>query len=150
MGTNYWSDLLSRQKINRRRALAGLGAGVGGAALLAACGSDSNVDAPEAEPTDSQASSHFSPSDGQPRPGGRYTYHLTTSQNYHPISNWTEGTTASGVWVYDRPLTSREDERRYVLGAMQTIETPDPLTVVMKLKPNQVYHDIAPVGGRAV
>src|SRR5207248_2850137 len=93
----------------------------------------------------------FSPSSGSPTPGGRYKVAFNTgAENLNVVTQYNEGAALSGLYVYDRPLSSREDSRRYILEAMQSIETPDPLTVVMKLKPGTVFQNVAPVNGREV
>ena len=92
----------------------------------------------------------YTKSSGPPQPGGRYVFPGSTVASFNPVSDWWDGTNLSGAAVYDRPLTSREDSRRYVLEAMASIETTDPTTVVMKLKPGQTYQDGPPSNGRAV
>jgi ABC-type transport system substrate-binding protein len=124
-------------------------AGVAGAAaILAACGSDDDSGGDDAEQEKAELGS-YSPSAGTVQSGGRYSFAGSTTANFNVVANFNEGTALSGAYVYDRPLTSREDSRRYVLEALESIETPDPLTVVMKLKP-ATYHEFAPVNGRAV
>jgi peptide/nickel transport system substrate-binding protein len=145
---NYWQRLLERRTVTRRKALALAGSGATAAALLAACGSDDSGE--ESAPQPEAKLGEFTPSEGQPRAGGRFAYITANAANFNPVATFQEGTNLSGTYVYDRPLTSREDERRYVLAALESIETPDPLTVVMKLKPNQFFHDVPPVSGRAL
>ena len=170
MTGSYWDRITSNRVARRRLLRSGAALSVGAAALaLVGCGDDDDTggeapasttapgatSAPAATATAESAAPQtglveVTPSDGPPQPGGRWVMAASSSANYNPISNWTEGTYIGGANVYDRPLTSREDSRQYVLEALENIETPDPLTVVMKLKPGMTYHDVAPVSGRAV
>src|SRR5262249_13138379 len=120
---SYWNDIVNRRALNRRRALALAGTGLTGAALLAACGGGSEkkttktTEGPTAvaEKTGEIA---FSPGSGSPAQGGRFRFALATGgETFNPVTQWTEGTNLSGLYVYDRPLTSREDSRRFVLEA---------------------------------
>ena len=170
MAENYWDKITTNRMVRRRLLRSGAALSVGAAALaLVGCGDDDeaggqapvsttapgatsapSATATSAPPDETAKVGNFTTSDGPPQPGGRFSFQWATSQNYNPVSNWSEGTWLGGDNVFDRPVTSREDERRFVLEAMESIETPDPLTLIMKLKPNQVFHDLPPVNGRAL
>lgn len=146
--STYWERLLESRTLSRRRALGMASSGLTGAVLLAACGGDSSTDDGEQSLTSKEG--EFTPSDGPPQRGGRFVNWYPTVGAWNPISHGPEGRSVGGTVIWDRLLTSREGERRYSLEAAESIETPDPLTVVFKLKPNQFFHDISPVNGRPV
>ena len=167
MAGNYW-DRITTNRVARRRLLrSGAALSVGAAALaLVGCGSDDGGDAPAGgpaattapgaatapEPTATQEvvlqHGDYLNGGGTPEPGGHFVIRRTATANFNPVSNWDDGTNTGGAHVFDRPLTSREDDRRFVLEAMESIELPDDTTVIMKLVPNQVFHDFPPVNGR--
>jgi peptide/nickel transport system substrate-binding protein len=150
MESNYWQNLLRQRTLSRRRTLALAAGGLSGAALLAACGGSDSGSSSDGGSQEAVVLGEFTPSDGPPQQGGRFVDVWTTQSSWNPVSQESEGTRTGGRYVYDRMLTSREGERRYNLEAAETIETPDTTTVVFKLKPNQFFHDIPPVNGRAV
>ena len=90
------------------------------------------------------------PSNPQAKRGGHYGNIFSSSTNFNVVSNFYEGANLSGVHLYDRLISSRTDQRRYVFEAAQSAEQPDPLTVTIKLKPGMVYQNLPPVNGRAV
>jgi peptide/nickel transport system substrate-binding protein len=159
--SDYWQKRLREYRATRRGVLAVAGS-ASAAAILAACGSGGSSSSSSggggqgASSASSSAASQpkapggsFSPGDGTAQPGGRYVFTATTVANFNPVAEWADGTNLGGAQVYDRPVTSREDSRHYVLEALASAETPDPLTLVMKLKP-ATYHNLPPVNGRAV
>ena len=155
MESNYWTRVLTQRTMKRRKALGLAASGLTGAALLAACGDDDGAtgggtSAPAATtaPGAPAATADTSVSEDTPQPGGRFASTTRAQENLDVVHNWSEGFTLSGIHTYDRPITAREDERRFVLEAMETLEQPDDLTVIMKLKPGQTFHDLAPVNGR--
>lgn len=146
MEINYWSQYLG-QRLERRRMLAAGGSALAGTVLMACGGSDDDGGG-DGQNSSAPAAGKFSPGEGDPRPGGRLESSATSVASFNPISDYSQGDTLGGIYVYDRPLSTREDERRYVLEAMASIELPDPTTVVMKLIPGQTFQDVAPVNGR--
>jgi peptide/nickel transport system substrate-binding protein len=148
-------SLTSARRHNRRRFLGGsLGLAAWSAAFTLACGGQK----PEAKaPTTAPAVGTAAPAAaGTPVPkrGGRLLGYVgTTSGSTNPVENAAEGYVLSGVHVYDRLISFRfgkDSAKEYVLEAAQSVEMPDPTTVIFKLKPGMKYHDRAPVNGRAV
>jgi len=151
MHTNYWAKYLD-QRLNRRRALAVGGSALAASALLVACGSndDGGDNGTDNGAVSAPAQGKFSPSDGTPQPGGRLEVTVTTVPSFNLVAEWAEANGLGGMYVYDRPFSTREDQRRFVLEAMDSVELKDPLTLVMKLKPGQTFQNVAPVSGRKV
>ena len=118
--------------------------------LLAACGGDDSNNGGENGNETSSVAGEFTPSEGTPQKGGRFLDHFTTQLGWNPVSQEPEARFTGGRYIWDKLFTSREGEQRYNLEAAESVETPDPLTVVFKLKPEQYFHDIPPVNGRAV
>jgi peptide/nickel transport system substrate-binding protein len=146
MDGNYWAGVMT-QRIARRRMLKAGAAFSAGAAALALIGCSGDDEEPS---SDAGSSSTPSSSAGQPKQGGHLGSYFASVGNFSVIANDAEGAELSGVNVYDRPVTARLDSKGYQLEAMEKIEIPDPLKVIMTLKPNMVFQDKAPVNGRAV
>src|SRR4051812_25459481 len=107
MESNYWARVLGGREVSRRRAISVAGGGVTAAALLAACGGSSSSGSSSSSPvtggtissTASPSSSaaakpagDFTPSDGPPKPGGRYIDQWSTTSSWNPVSQESEGT----------------------------------------------------------
>jgi peptide/nickel transport system substrate-binding protein len=153
--SSYWTRI-GGHRTSRRNVIRGGGiatAGLFGAALIG-CGDDEPT--PGATPATAPGAATPAATPATPdfaaKQGGSLPTHSAVpgTDTRDPIVGTWEGHQLSGEHVYDRLLSSRPDERVYVLDAAESIELPDPLTVVAKLKPGQVYQDLPPVNGRPV
>ena len=140
---NYWTHA----RLSRRRLLAS-GTAVGAAALLIACGGGGREETAGPGPQTSRQ-------DGQPRRGGTLHYHLPKEPgNLDPHLQTDSSTTAFSNLVYngllgfkrgpDVDVTSTE----LVPELAQSWETPDPSTVILKLRPDVKWHNVAPLNAR--
>ncbi len=139
--------------LNRRRLLChGLG-WASTAAFALACGGKKEA-AGTAPPAGAVQGTAVPAGGAQPKRGGRLLMVVgITTTNLNPITNWNEGTILSGVLVYDRLVSTRlgmDSAREARLEAAQSVEMPDPTTIIFKLKPGMKYHNRPPVNGRAV
>ena len=125
------------------------------AAVLVACGGGNNEtrSAPTAG-TQGTAAAGAAAATPAPKRGGRMNEILgLNSNNLNVITNTNEGAYMGPLRVYDRLVSQRpgkDSAKEYVLEAAQSVELPDPTTIVFKLRPGMKYHDRAPVSGRVV
>jgi peptide/nickel transport system substrate-binding protein len=145
----------SRQFGRRQVIQSGAGLVAGSAAWLIACGGESKNEAkstiaPGAAQGTAAAGTAATPA---PKRGGRYLDIFTAAPTFNPVTAFQEGWTLAGANVYDKLVTQRlgkDTAKEYVLEAAQTVEQPDPTTLIFKLKPGLKYQNRPPVNGRAV
>jgi peptide/nickel transport system substrate-binding protein len=144
----------SRRRLGRRQVLqgsVGLAAG-SAAAFLLACGGDKQDQGTPAAAGAAQGTSAPAAAAGTqtPKSGGRIrqSYQGATN-NLNPITDSGQRLSLGALHVWDR-LASPRITKDYVLEAAQSVELPDPTTVLFKLKPGLKFQDRAPVNGRAV
>jgi peptide/nickel transport system substrate-binding protein len=156
---DFWTR--SPRRPSRRHFLAGGATLAGSAAFLAACGGDDKKDEAKATATSGSGSGSGGAATQatqttakQPKRGGRLLEYWGTSTNsMNPVTDYNQGHWLSGIKVYDRLVGTRlgkDTAKEYILEAAQSVEIPDPTTVVFKMKPGLKYQDKAPVAGRAV
>jgi len=141
-------------RVNRRQVLqGGLGLVAGSAAFVLACGGGKKQESPPAG-----AAAGTAPAGAAaptPKRGGRLLDMVTISptNNFNPVTNWADGIYLSGGHVYDRLINTRlgkDTAKEYVLEAAQSVELPEPTTVIFKLKPGMRFQNRTPVNGRPV
>ena len=149
------------RRIHRRRVLTA--AGGGAAALwLAACAGGSKKDEQAAKPLEQKQEEVKSilwpreDSSARATKGGIFqSYNTTDATNLDPLG--ATSTTATGVssWVYPRLLSVKPGYRGASKGELEGYlatrwEQPDPLTLVMKLRPDGAWEDRAPTNKRTI
>ena len=124
----------------------------GATALWLACGGEKQAATTTAAPTGAaQGAATVAPA--QVKRGGRYRDLFTAAPTFNPVTSFQEGWILAGTTVYDKLVTQRmgkDTAREYVLEAAQSVEQPDPTTIIFTLKPGLKYQDRPPVNGRAV
>ncbi|HEX5480771.1 MAG TPA: ABC transporter substrate-binding protein, partial [Dehalococcoidia bacterium] len=124
------------QRISRRRALAGLAVSAGGAMLAAACG----------------RSGSGAPAAATPHTGGTLRVATALPVEYGLDPHVERG---AGLAIFPRVYgythhVDFENDDAIVLDQAASVEQPDALTTLIRLRPGVRFQDIAPVSGRAV
>jgi peptide/nickel transport system substrate-binding protein len=156
----YGSDGGRWRRPGRRRVLRyGVGLAAGStAAYLLACGDSkkeqaASTTAPGGTTTGAAVGSATAAATAAakpPKPGGRILLaNLQSTTNLNPITDSGQRLTLGALQVWDR-LVSPRVTKDYVLEAAESVEQPDPTTIVFKLKPGLKFQDRAPVSGRAL
>jgi peptide/nickel transport system substrate-binding protein len=147
MDKSYWSRA-QRARLNRRRLL-GVAGAAAAAAMAAACkGNAAKQSSPAAGPSNSAS----------PVPGGTLSVsqknnpgtldpHRTTSDDTEVIA----GATLSRLLRFKTGPTIDVSENRIPESDLAlSVESPDAVTWTVKLRTDAMFHNIAPVNGRAV
>ncbi len=157
---NYWVRRLSSQGIGRRRFLGGaaaIGAGVSGL-LAVGCGDDDDDTGGETPAGASPTGATGSPAAGSPtaatphgKPGG--VYRLSSSNATYDSfdasrSRFTPVGTIVGLTMQRIVQWDSFAEGKIGGGFAEKWEQPDGQTLVLKLRPNNFFHNKPPVGGR--
>jgi peptide/nickel transport system substrate-binding protein len=155
MNARQYRSAAPRRHGRRQAVLGGVGLLAGSAAFLLACGGDDQEDKAGATtaPGGAQATTVAGAATPEPKRGGKYLDLFTAAPTFNPVTSFQEGWILAGANVYDKLVTQRmgkDTAKEYVLEAAQTVEQPDPTTVVFKLKPGIKYQNKPPVNGRAV
>jgi len=89
-----------------------------------------------------------------PKPGGKLNLlYDSSTTTLNPITDSGQRLSLGALHIWDRLVSTRlgkDTAREYFLEAAQSVEMPDPTTVIFKLKPGLKYHNRPPVNGRAV
>ncbi len=152
MESQYWTRWQTSARLNRRRLLAGVGAG-GAVLALAACGTKTATNS-------KSPSASTSASAGAPKKGGTINVlgAISPPEGFEVAGTRSESTDGQVVYrlIYSNllrvPLGSKYKYADQTLeGELASKwETPDPLTLTFNLRPNVKFHNKAPVNGRAL
>lgn len=139
MQSSYW-ERLSKQRFSRRCVLkAGTGLGVAGGLALAACGGG------EEEPSGGETPS----AELTPVPGGKLVRGIGTDPLSLDVEQSVVGYFVAGAFYDYLHGVTFEDQKVELLMA-ESLERPDDLTYIWKLRPGIKFHDIEPTNGREV
>jgi peptide/nickel transport system substrate-binding protein len=157
---DYWRRF-TENRLNRRRALIGTGAGALGAAFLAACGGGGSDSGKQASNSKDKSGLIYEPEDtsSQAKPGGVIRYPYTTDILTWDALQSNSASTVNDVSVFTYPRLVKYTLTKYpkpneggVEGdAMESFEiSPDKLTYTFKLREGMKWEAKAPTSGRTI
>jgi peptide/nickel transport system substrate-binding protein len=155
MNANHSRTDAPRRPGRRQVLQGGVGLVAGSAAaFLLACGGEKKEESKSTATGGAQGTAAVAAGTQTPKRGGKLTETWNgATVGFNPVIDFIQGHFLQSVKVYDRLISTRlgkDTSKDYVLEAAQSVEQPDPTTVVFKLKPGLKYQDRAPVSGRAV
>src|SRR6266542_1833087 len=150
MEKSYWS-LVLKERIGRRRAIAGIGGSAAGAALLIACGGGSSK--PKQENVSSLVAVPADTTKSAVRGGSlslRRSADVTHFDPFVPLGN--AGVPTAMVFsrlIRLKPGVLQPPGTEYVGDLVESWEfSPDKLQITFKLRQNASWHNVAPLNGR--